>query len=394
MSEQMKKEDGLRAGYRVGKERMNEILAELTQEYHVFGPCLDAQKKRVRYAEIRKVEQIIYDRQSDFSPKAAFYPVSQVMFYFREDSVEESELADDKGILIFARACDINAIRRQDNLFLRNGGAEDLFYKRLRDRVKYVLMECTESYENCFCVSVGSNVAEDYALAVRFGGDPAGTSGTDPAGGAGSSCTEKLEELLVEVRDEDLASYFEDEEEAEFKVRFIQENEKKLRIPQISRENLKAVSDLPYWSKFDNECIACGGCNTVCGTCTCFDTVDVVYTEGSNDGERRRVWSGCMLEDFTETAGGARARKTKGANMRFKVFHKFYDYKDRFGVTADGETAVTADGVAAVTADGVAAGTVGGEHMCVGCGRCDIRCPKNISFFNTVCEVHDEIEKM
>ncbi len=367
MSEQMKKEDGLRAGYRVGKERMNEILAELNQKYHVFGPCLDAQKKRVRYAEIRKVEQIIYDRQSDFSPKAAFYPISQVMFYFREDGVEESELADDRGILIFARACDINAIRRQDNLFLKNGGAEDLFYKRLRERVKYILMECTESYENCFCVSVGSNVAEDYAMAVRFGEDPTGTSGTG-----------KLEELLVEVKDADLASYFEDEEEAEFTVHFIQENEKKLRIPQISRENLKAVSDLPYWSKFDNECIACGGCNTVCGTCTCFDTVDVVYTEGSNDGERRRVWSGCMLEDFTETAGGARARKTKGANMRFKVFHKFYDYKDRFGGTADGAAGATA----------------GGEHMCVGCGRCDIRCPKDISFFDTVCEVHDEIEKM
>ena len=374
MSEQMKREDGLHAGYRVGKERMNEILAELTQEYHVFGPCLDAQKKRVRYAEIRSVDQIIYDRQSDFSPKAAFYPVSQVMFYFREDGVEESEPADEKGILIFARACDINAIRRQDNLFLKNGGAEDLFYKRLRDRVKYVLMECTESYENCFCVSVGSNVAEDYAMAVRFGTDPANAPGTG-----------ELEEVLVKVKDADLASYFEDEEEEEFTVRFIQENEKKLRIPQISRENLKAVSDLPYWSKFDNECIACGGCNTVCGTCTCFDTVDVVYTEGSNDGERRRVWSGCMLENFTETAGGARARKTKGANMRFKVFHKFYDYKDRFGRAVGSSVGGTADDATG--------GTAGGEHMCVGCGRCDIRCPKDISFFDTVCEVHDEIEK-
>lgn len=337
-------------GYRVEKERMNEILAELAREYHVFAPCLDAQKKRVRYAEIKKIDQVVYDRQSDFSPKAAFYPVSQVMFYFREDGVEESELADDRGILIFARACDINAIRRQDNLFLKNGGAEDLFYKRLRDRVKYVLMECTESYENCFCVSVGSNAAEEYAMAVRFEADNA----------------EGLRQLLINVRDTELASYFEEEVEEEFSVRFIQENEKKLRIPEITRDSLKAISDLPYWSKFDNDCIACGGCNTVCGTCTCFDTVDVLYTEGSNDGERRRVWSGCMLENFTETAGGARARKTKGANMRFKVFHKFYDYKDRFG----------------------------GEHMCVGCGRCDIRCPQDISFFHTVCEVHDEIEKM
>ena len=355
-------------GYRVEKERMNEILAELAQEYHVFAPCLDAQKKRVRYAEIKKIEQIVFDRQSDFSPKAAFYPVSQVMFYFCEDGVEESELADDRGILIFARACDINAIRRQDNLFLKNGGAEDLFYKRLRDRVKYVLMECTESYENCFCVSVGSNVAEDYAMAVRF---------------AAEDAKAELNHLVFDIKDPEFTSYFEDEEEEDFSVRFIQENEKKLRIPEITRNNLKAVSDLPYWSKFDNDCIACGGCNTVCGTCTCFDTVDVLYTEGSNDGERRRVWSGCMLENFTETAGGARARKTKGANMRFKVFHKFYDYKDRFGGAGCGA------GTGAAGSE-----PAGGEHMCVGCGRCDIRCPQDISFFNTVCEVHDEIENM
>ena len=30
------------------------------------------------------------------------------------------------------------------------------------------------------------------------------------------------------------------------------------------------------------------------------------------------------------TAGGNRARKTPGANMRFKVLHKFYDFADRF----------------------------------------------------------------
>ena len=329
-------------GYRVSTERMNEILTALSDRYQVYGPRWDAQKKRVQYAQVRNVGQIVYDRQSDFSPKAAFYPVSQVMFSFREDGVEEQVPADERGILIFARACDLNAIRRQDALFLKNGGAEDLFYKRMRERVKFVLMECAESFENCFCASLGTNVAEEYAMAVRFGAD----------------------DLLVQVKDAAFADLFAAEEEVEFTVRFIEENRKKLRIPDIRRENLKEISDLPFWSMFDDQCIGCGGCNTVCGTCTCFDTVDVVYTEGGREGERRRVWSGCMLEDFTETAGGVRARKTRGANMRFKVFHKFYDYQVRFG-----------------------------EQMCVGCGRCDIRCPKEISFFDTVCELHDEIEE-
>ena len=33
-------------------------------------------------------------------------------------------------------------------------------------------------------------------------------------------------------------------------------------------------------------------------------------------------------------------------------------------------------------------------QMCVGCGRCDMRCPKQISFFDAVDGLAAEIEKM
>lgn len=330
-------------GYRLSYDRMDEIITELSSKYRIYAPRFDAQKKRVRYGLIKSVKQIVTDRQSDYSPKEVFYPVSQVMFYFRDDSVEESELSDDREILIIARACDINAIRRQDNIFLKNGGTEDIFYKRNRDKVRFALLECKESFENCFCVSVGSNKTEDYAFAINI----------------------NEEDVLIDVKDDSLGSIFANEDADDYKVRFVEQNKKAVKIPQIDHDNLKAVSELEYWKRFDDTCAACGGCNAVCGTCTCFDTIDIVYDQGSNDGERRRVWSGCMLADFTKTAGGETARKTPGANMRFKVFHKFFDYRERFGT----------------------------EHMCVGCGRCDIRCPKNISFFDTVCEIHDEIVK-
>ncbi len=329
-------------GYRIESNRLDEIISELKNEYRIFAPCLDAQKKRVRYREINSADQIVLDRQSDFSPKEVYYPISQVMFYFKEGGVEDAVLADERKILIFARACDINAIRRQDAIFLKNGASEDYYYKRLREKVKFALIECEKSFENCFCVSVGSNETSDYSLAFRFG-----------------------EEILIDVCDDGFKEFYEDEDKVDFKPEFIKENDKKIKIPEIKRENLKAISDLDYWKKFDDKCVACGGCNTVCGTCTCFDTVDITYDEGSNDGERRRTWSGCMLTDFTRTAGGALSRKTQGANMRFKVLHKFYDYKDRFGE----------------------------ENMCVGCGRCDIRCPEEISFFDTVCELADEIKQ-
>jgi anaerobic sulfite reductase subunit A len=234
---------------------------------------------------------------------------------------------------------------RPDNILLENGGRRDYFYARWREKAKVILLECTTSFENCFCVSVGSNKTDKYDAAVRITPD----------------------EVLVDVRDADLAQHFSGQQTADFTPEYVTENEKKLRIPNIPDHSLiRPITNMEYWNQFDEKCIACGGCNTVCGTCSCFDTVDIIYTESSYTGERRRVWSSCMLENFTETAGGARCRKTRGANMRFKVLHKFYDYKVRFGE----------------------------EHMCVGCGRCDMRCPQDISFFDTVNGLSDEIDKL
>ena len=87
--------------------------------------------------------------------------------------------------------------------------------------------------------------------------------------------------------------------------RFILENEKKVRVPEIADSNmLRQIADLDMWKEYDDKCISCGGCNTVCPTCSCFETVDYLNQENSRKGERRRIWSSCMLPDFSRTAGG------------------------------------------------------------------------------------------
>ena len=329
-------------GYCLTYARMDEILASLAGQYRVFAPKSSARNKLVRYGEIRSAAEVVYRRQSDFSPKEVLYPVSRAMFFFRDGQVEEAEEADGRDILLFLRACDIHAIERLDKILLANGGLSDSYYKKAREKVHFVLMECTASFEHCFCASLGTGAADNYEMAVRFEED----------------------RLLVETKSDVLSACFASETPEDYSPVPVAQNQKKLRIPEICEDKLQELAELELWEKFNDKCIACGGCNMVCGGCSCFDTVDVRYSEGSNDGERRRVWSGCMLEDFTRTAGGAVARKTKGENMRFKVLHKFYDYRKRFG----------------------------SGDMCVGCGRCDMRCPRNISFFDTVCEVHDALK--
>ena len=96
-----------------------------------------------------------------------------------------------------------------------------------------------------------------------------------------------------------------------------------------------------------------------CSTCTCFTTRDVIYGDNPEVGERRRVTASCQIAGFDQMAGQREFRSTAGDRMRYKVLHKFHDYKARFGE----------------------------RHMCVGCGRCTHRCPELISISATVNKV-------
>lgn len=337
------------SSYSVRAERMSNVFARLKEKYRIYAPKRFPKRgpkgtDLIRYGEVTDMSEIVHNEKSHFSPKEVFYPISQTMFYFHGDTCTPKELDVDKDIILFVRPCDINAIRRLDNIFLNNG-QPDMYYSRMREKIHFFMLECSESFDNCYCVSMGSNITDEYSVAVRID----------------DICA------LVEVRDEAFLPYFADEVPIDFSPEFVRANKRSANPPKIKdRTMLGEVCKSEYWNQYDEICIGCGGCNTVCPTCSCFDTVDVIYDETSRDGERRRVWSSCMLSDFTRTAGGGMARKTPGANMRFKVLHKMYDYKERFG---------------------------DGAHMCVGCGRCIDRCPKNIDFLDAVNGLSEQLAK-
>ncbi len=303
---------------------MEEMISKLKEKYRVFAPKRFPNGS-IRYGEIDSLSEIVVDEKSHFSPKEVYLPIVQTVFYFENSHCAESKLEDDREILIFARACDINAIERLDTIFLKNGGNEDFYYKRLRDKVNFVLIECKDSFDSCFCVSMGTNRTDNFKGILRDG--------------------------KIDMESEPI---------------FVSENKKSVTVPDIDESLVKDVFELEYWRSFDENCAGCGGCTAVCPTCSCFDTIDVIYSETSLDGERRRVWGSCMREDFTAMAGGHNVRKRAGDRMRFKVMHKIYDFRQRFGET----------------------------HMCVGCGRCGERCPRDIRFSDIVNTLADKVKQL
>lgn len=333
-------------GFQISSKDMNLFFNEIKNDYDIYAPTVYEDGGRfsdtdcIRYGKVNKFEEIEFEKKSEFSFKEVILPIVQTLFYFTEESVKEAE-GRKKGAVIFLRSCDLNAVKRIDEIYLNNS-CEDYYYKRLRDNVKFILIGCSNSFENCFCVDMNTNRATDYSLAINW----------------------SKERLFIDCKDESWKLFFEKNSISQLDVTpdYVTENRIKVNIP----ENLTTeVAKSSVWNQYDSRCIACGRCNFVCPTCTCFTMQDIFYRDNGRVGERKRVWASCMVNGYTDVAGGGSYRKQNGQRMRFKVLHKVLDFKQRFGY-----------------------------HMCVGCGRCDDICPEYISFSNAVNNLEKAMEEV
>lgn len=325
---------------KLDKQAFNQGLERLKLEYKILAPVTKPFKGTfsdtdlTKYEEIERIEDIEFNKKSNFSAKEVILPINQVLFYFTEKEFKTSD-KQDKKLLVFLRACDLNGIKRLDQIYLENGTEKDFFYERLREKVKFVLIGCSESYRNCFCVSMNSNKSENYSIGLNL----------------------REDEVYLDIKDKDLNIF--DGKECEFEVDYVKENNFSVEVPR--NINPVELSKHEMWNEYDARCIACGRCNFVCPTCTCFTMQDIFYKENERVGERRRVWASCQVDGYSDMAGGHSFRKKQGERMRFKVMHKIHDFNKRFGY-----------------------------EMCVGCGRCDDACPQYISFSECI----DKVKKV
>lgn len=337
-------------GFSLSVPQADAVLHALKQDYRVYAPKRFPKQGRysdtdiIRYAEIEDFAEIVWDTKSDYPAKEVITPIQQAIFYFTEDEYRASK-AKTKPILLLAWPCDINAQRIQARIYAGNGGYDDLYYTRVRELVKFAVMDCNGGDDTCFCVSMGTNCTDDYALALKFSAD----------------------QLLVQVADESFAHYFQDMPQTDYTHTFVERNELQVTVPDLSdKEIRKALKTHPMWQEYNSRCISCGACTVACSTCTCFTTRDIIYGDNPEVGERRRVTASCQIAGFDQMAGQREFRSTAADRMRYKVLHKFHDYKARFGE----------------------------EHMCVGCGRCTHRCPELISITATVNKVCAAVEEI
>lgn len=333
-------------GFHVNDYQFNTWFTKQKETYDIYAPKryvggnTFSDADCIRYGKVDSVSEIVFDKKSEYSFKEVLTPITQTLFFFTEDECKEAN-PPQKGAIIFLRSCDLHALKRLDDMYLKNGPA-DYYYKRIRDNIKIVLIGCKHTFENCFCVSMGTNISDNYDMSVN------------------------IEDEVYQINCKDTAwnSFFMDLDCARHFVMpdQVHENNITVKIPETLTAD---VARSTMWDEYNKRCINCGRCNFVCPTCTCFTMQDLYYLENAKVGERRRVWASCMVDGFTDVAGGGSYRKMNGERMRFKVLHKVLDYKQR-----------------------------NGYHMCVGCGRCDDICPEYISFSHCVNKLEDAMKEV
>ena len=321
-------------GILLSKPEAAEMFSRWTDTYAVYAPvrkegegCF-SDTDVIRYDRVTSLDDIVWDKKSDYSFKETLLHINETLFYYTEDQTLVPK-GPERDILIFLRACDLHGVKRLDEIYLRNG-YEDFYYARIRERAHFILMGCESTCESGFCVSMGTNRAENYDGYLKLDGDRV--------------CADFPWEELAKLAPEGI--------KADVTPDYVTENKEKVTLP---RNLSNATFENEIWKEYGERCIGCGRCNFVCPTCTCFTMQDIFYRDNPKAGERRRVWASCQVDGYTDMAGGLGYRKTQGERMRFKVMHKIYDYEKRFGYP-----------------------------MCVGCGRCDDVCPEYISYSNCI----------
>ena len=334
------------------KKGLSLFVDGLLKDFKVYGPVkMDGFPV---YEEVSSAKELLLMHSpSHITPKKYLFPQRETLLRFKtgeKPQVEHAADADNQ-VLFGIHPCDIHAIRLLDRVFAY--GTPDVNYLRRREKTIIIGTECLPD-KFCFCRSVNTmTAANDFDLFIHDIG----------AGFLVKIGTEKGKELLsrhVKTRKATIKEIsklveFHKKKESMFTARI---NAEPLTLPLI----YSGSYDSPVWEEIGKICYGCGSCNLVCPTCYCFDVRDDISLN-MKDGERYRVWDGCLLEDFAKVAGGHNFRKTRGERLRHRFNRKFQFQVDKFG-----------------------------GLFCVGCGRCSRACLVNINIVEITNKLIEERE--
>ncbi len=352
---------------KIKKEDLKALFESLAESYRMIGPKVangavvmseisfddipagyrDRQGPGSYRLEKGNTNEIFSFSPGPDSPKKFLHPSSQEVFSFRKTvkgvGIELHTVKDDPTAFIGIRACDLAAIALYDKIFLE-GPVREYGYEGRRKGIFIVAVNCLYPGENCFCQSMGTGpeVKEGFDLAIT----------ELPASLIIEAGSAEGEKVLGKLPHQEIGDIDLNEEKAVISRcrEMINKSMMTGDLPGIIYRNMEHRR----WAEIADRDLECGNCTTVCPTCFCNSSFDILSakTISSNlrefSGLRRRTWDSCFSKNFARVHGG-NFRPSRRARYRHWMTHKLAYWIDQFG-----------------------------RPGCVGCGRCITWCPVGI----------------
>lgn len=289
------------------------------------------------------------------SVKPLFFPRSaKIMKYTATSSgTEITETQDDPlaspRVILGVKHCDARGLQVLEKVYQWDYKDDD--FRRRRENSVIISTRCDKAGTHCFCTSLDYDVENLDAFDVLI------VNGTDGMIYV-TARSEKGETFLKETATGSLQLAMEGNAAADEMKKQYTVFEQSFRLKGDYRkihEGLKTNFASEAWEEASRNCISCNTCAFICPTCHCFKVSDEKIRD---TGVRYKSYDSCNNVYFTLMAGGHNPRNVKYRRWRQRGSHKFVYYKERFGV-----------------------------NLCVGCGKCTISCPVNISIFDVVTQV-------
>lgn len=355
------------------KQSLQSLLDELrARGYCTVGPTVD--QEAIVYDKVESVDQLprgwtdeqapghyrLKQREDDAWFGFSVGPHSWKKYLFPPKTTLLSAQKTDAGwafvpqavdttsyALLGVRACELAAMRIQDQVFL-DGPYQDPLYRERRERLFIVAVNCIQAASTCFCTSMntGPRCHSGFDLALTeidrgFLCDIGSERGHEVI--AACSTTQATAEQLQAA-----------------------ENARQQAVDQISRH--MDTSDLPglllsnlnhpRWKDVGERCLSCTNCTMVCPTCFC-SSVTEVRDLNLDRIERERSWDSCFNPDFSYL-GGNLVRNDTASRYRQWLTHKLDSWHAQFDTSG-----------------------------CVGCGRCITWCPVGIDITEEVAAIRE-----